>query len=256
LSGVAVYLDADKVRAVRAAHGGDVLLKHFVGYSIPTLIDSGHIDCVISDCEDGFSQLGRWRSELSVTLGMPQRAIAHWAMSGMAAELEPNISSLADWCRARTPQVTLVAIPQYLVGSLLRGLILSPHEASECYRQFAQPGFGRPYRDFFYNVTYEALTHAALTLQARNIGITHLGRTSKPGVYREEVTRCQLEAMLQFADLHPQIESIGLLDFMPTHRPFDVLDRFSRLDRGVHRAIRTEVLRFWGIDFVDVSWRS
>ena len=207
-----LILAPESIESFRTQLDEDVIINHFIGYRIETLAQKGLVDAVIVDTEDGFSQLGMMRSFFSSDLGIPDRNLSTWVLDGFPDNLERNIPSLADWNRSRDPEVTLVAIPSERRGSHLKGIILSPYDGSECYRQFAVPNYSRPHRDFMYNVTFEALSYAYRTWQARRIGITHLSRSKYGGNYLRDLTTCQIEAVMHFCNENPGIESVSFLD--------------------------------------------
>ena len=143
--------------ALESRHGKRTSVE-FDGESLPNLAHAGRVDTFILATEDGFSPLGGYRSFFSADLGIP----------------EPEISKLADWNRFQNPKVSLVALRSRRPGSLLRGLVLAASESSESYKQFAVPRFGRPYRDFYYNVTYEAIAYVCGQWGARRLALSHL----------------------------------------------------------------------------------
>lgn len=250
-------IDSKNIDVIHLASGRDVVLHHAIDYRIETLVATGMIDAVIVDSEDGFSQLGKMRDFLSLELGISRRNLVKWAMDGMPDSLERNIASLADWNRARSPEITIVGVPSQREGGLLKGLILSPYDGSVCYRRFAMPGYGKPYRDFFYNVTYEAIAYAYLKLNARRIGVTHMSRSKYGGYYEKDVTTCQIEAMIHFSNEYAGVESFTFIDDRLGNQPLEVLSQFGKaLAAGRHRKIQTEELRFWGFDFVDICWNK
>jgi hypothetical protein len=177
-----LILEPEKVGVLRSALGEDVIINHSIGFRIETLAQEGLVDAVIVDTEDGFSQLGGMRQFLAADLGLQERNLAKWALDGFPEYLERNIASLADWNRSREPEVTLVAIPSERRDGHLKGIILSPYDGSECYKQFSAPTCRRTNRDFMYNVTYEAIQYTYTTWHARRIGITHLSRSKYGGV--------------------------------------------------------------------------
>lgn len=252
-----LIFDAKRVGVLKSRLGERIIIKNPIEYRVQTLAERGAIDAVIVDTEDGFSQLGTMRRFLSEDLGLTERNLVQYVMDGFPDALERNISSLADWNRSRTPEVTLVAIPSQRQGGYLKGLILSPYDGSECYKPFANPGYGRPHRDFMYNVTYEAISHAYRNWGARHIGITHFSRGTNAGRYHRDVTTCQVEAMVHFCSAHKGIESFTFLDDHEGNPLFQLVNGFNDMqDVGVHRPIRTKVVNFWGIDFIDLDWSN
>lgn len=142
------------------------------------------IDAYIVATEDGFSPLGANLQYLSADLGIPKS----------------EIKSLADWNRFENPRVTLVALRSRRQGSSLRGVVLAASETSECYKHFATPTYSRPHRDFYYNVSYEAIAYASETWDAHRLAISHL---SGSGRFHEDIATCNAEALAHYFDEHP-----------------------------------------------------
>ena len=250
-----LILEPERVEVLRSELGEDIIINHSVGFQIETLAQRGLVDVVIVDTEDGFSQLGRMRQFLAADLGLQERNVVKWALEGCPDNLERNIASLADWNRAREPEVTLVAIPAERRDGYLKGIILAPYDGSECYKQFSAPTYWRTHRDFMYNVTYEAIHYAYHIWDARRIGITHLSRSKYRGEYCRDVTTCQVEAIAHFCNGHRGMESCTFLDDGEGNVPLAIVKEFSELrEIGLHRPIDTKELEFWGIAFVDLNW--
>ena len=231
--------------------GETVAVHQSIGFKLETLAESGLVDCVIADAEDGFSPLGQIRSFLASDLDLRDRDQLQHALDGFPARLEKSISSLAYWSRFESDEVTLIAIPSERHDSHLRGLILTPYDDSLCYKKYAHPKYrARPHRDFMYNVTYEAIAHAYTHWGARRIGLVHFARY---GLHRDTTT-CQIEAIVHFCNEHKGIESVTFLELQRS----DVLEiarEFNQMKSiGVHRPIETKASRFSGIDFVDLDW--
>lgn len=245
--------DPKNVGVLHSQSGESIVINHAVGYRIQTLVDKGVVDAVIMETEDGFSKLGMMRRYLSAELGLNERNLGRWVLDGFPDKLEKNISSLADWNRARAPEITLVGIPSQRSGSFLKGLILSPYTGSECYKNYAWED-GRPHRDFMYNVTYEAISLAYRAWNARRIGISHFTRLNK---FHRDITTCQVEAMGHFCCDHKGMESFTFLDDIHGNRPLDIVAEFNEMpDIGVHRTIRTKEIDLWGINFIDLDWTT
>ena len=151
---------------------------------LKSLARAGRIDAFIVATEDGFSPLGSNRSFLSSDLGIP----------------EQEISRLADWNRFKNPRVSLVALQSRRSGSHLRGVILAASETSVSYERFATPRYGRPYRDFYYNVTHEAIAYASKMWGAQHLALSHL---SGSGTFHEDIAMCNAEALAHYCDANP-----------------------------------------------------
>jgi len=257
MEGYDLYLEARHVGVLHSKLGEDIIINHPVGYGVETLASAGFVDAVIVDTADGYSQMGMMRPFLSTDLGLAQRNLAQYVLDGFPDTLERNISSLADWNRFKNPEVTLIAIPSEQQHSHLKGLILAPHDGSVCYQQYAGWEYGtpRPYRDFIYNVTYEAIAHAYNKWGCKRIGITHFSRMVYQMKYHRDLTTCQVEAMAHFCNDHQGIESFTFLDDYEGNQPLEIVREFNELPNiGIHRPIVTELIRFWGIDFVNLKW--
>lgn len=162
-----------------------------LGYDFPTLFDElaerGEADIAIVSTEEGFSPLGASRDFFERDLGI---------------SYEGEIKPLANWNRFENERTTLVALASRRTGSLLRGVILAPGEMSRCYEQLpSSMRCHRPCRDFYYNVTYEALAFACGQWNARRIAISHL---SVSGHYHEDIATCHAEALAHYCDGHPE----------------------------------------------------
>lgn len=242
-----------EVVALKTKHGREVLIYHFVGGKPESLIEAGLIDAVIIEAEDGFSQLGMMRNFLSRDLGLQERNLVKYVLDGMPSDFEKNISSLADWSRFKRDEVTLVALPTQREGGHLKGLILAPYDGALSYKKFSTPGY-IAHRDFMYNVTYEAISHANKMWRAKSIGITHFARAKYKAEFDSDVTRCQIEAICHFCDEHESIESITFFDDFRGNEPLKIVQSFNQMiDHGFHRVIKTHKLEHFGIDFIDLD---
>jgi hypothetical protein len=147
--------------------------------NLEVLVHNGRVDTYIVAAEDGFSPLGRNMDFLSNDLGVPRSELAR----------------LASWVRNECQSVALIAVPSRNPAGSLRGVILAASETSNSYAAFAEPMFGKPYRDFYYNVTYEAIAFAAKHWNASSIAISHL---SASGRFDADIAKCNAEALTHF----------------------------------------------------------
>lgn len=230
-------------------------LNHFVDTHIEKLLDAHSTDVLLIEPEDGFSQLGSARTFLTHDLGVEDRNLMRWALEGMKSDFKPSIASLADWGRSTDPDVTLIAIPSNRKDSKLKGLILVPYADSLCYRQFAQGEHAKPYRDFFYNVTYEALYYACNIWKAKRPAIAHLSREKYGGRYKPDITTCQVEASMHIGKEFKGIEEITFWDCTegnPFQKSVALLSKFEQ--KFVHKKINVSIQKRGKIDFVELDW--
>lgn len=201
-----VYRDRSTGKEV---HVGGLQILHSFDKPLKQLLAEESVDCLIADSEDGFSQLGQERAFLSSELGYEDTSLKHFFVTDYPNRLEPSIGQLADWCRGRPAEITLVVIPSRRLNSKLKGLILSPYDGAQCYLQFANGEWAKPYRDFMYNVTWEALYQARYRLSAARPAVMHMSRTKTwRGEFQRDTTYCQVEATLNFHDQYGGLQCI------------------------------------------------
>jgi hypothetical protein len=156
-----------------------------VAYDFDTPFDqlarSGQVDCFIVSTEHGFSPLGAASEFFAEDLGIP----------------EHEIKRLADWNRFENDRVTLLALKSRRPDSALRGVILAPAQTSKCYHLLTRTGLLRPYRDFYYNVSYEGIAHACRQWGAAKLGMSHLSGANE---FHEDIATCNAEALAHFCD--------------------------------------------------------
>lgn len=201
------------------------------------LAREGKADAYIVATEDGFSPLGANLRYLSIDLGVPVS----------------EIKRLADWNRFENPRVTLVALRSRRNGSSLRGVVLAASETSECYKRFAAPTYGRPHRDFYYNVTYEAIGYASEVWDARRLAISHL---SGSGRFHKDIATCNAEALAHYCDDHPT--ALDSFTFVGCCISQEHLSGISRLNAeahaGKHRSIGRQLEELDGHVLIHLEW--
>jgi hypothetical protein len=214
--------------------------KSYIGYFPGELKSLAGIETYIVSTEEGFSPLGSNIRYLEAELNVPAE----------------EIKRLADWNRFKNTEVSLVAIASRVPSSQLRGVILSAAEGSKCYERYAMPIYGKPYRDFYYNVTYEALAYAKSHWGARSFAISHLSHSCN---FHPDIATCNAEAFLHFAEaLNDGAASLTFL------RDCDIeLEDLSGAEKllkscvlgrvGEHRQIVTSIRSFEGATVIDLA---
>ena len=175
------------------------------------IAEADKVDAFIVATEDGFSPLGAacdfFADDLGITVDEIQR--------------------LANWNRFENERVTLVALKSRKEGGRLRGIILAPCENSECYKKFAAFTHGAPARDFYYNVTYEAIAYAAEEWKARKLGISHLSGSQS---FHQDIATCNAEALAHFCDPAVGRAALDSFAFVGCCINREHLDGISRLN--------------------------
>ena len=227
----------EPIAILESRHGGRISVA-FSPDGLEPLVADGKVDAYIVSTEDGFSPLGLNRSFIASELGIP----------------EDEIRKLADWNRFENPRVSLVALQSRRKGSKLRGVVLAASESSESYKQFAVPHYGRPYRDFYYNVTYESIAYACGNWGAQHLALSHL---SGSGTFHEDIATCNAEALAHYCDATPNVE-VGSLIFVGCCISREHLAGIARLNSealtGQHHPIFTAREHYDGYDLVHLTF--
>ena len=219
--------------------GTTTLVGYDFASSFQELVMQRAVDCFIVSTEDGFSPLGMAGEFFARSLGIDESAI----------------SRVADWNRFENDDVSLVELSNGTRSSDLRGVILAAGETSKCYSQFAQPRFGRPHRDFYYNVAYESISHAANALGAKKIAMSHL---SGSGTFHGDIATCIAEALGHFCDnpAEPEIDSFMFVGCCIGVGHLAGIQRLNHEGRVTsHRGIRTWVTMKDGFKVINLDWR-
>ena len=229
----------NKLAELHAKNGTTTLVGYDFSSSLEELVRQELVDCYIVSTEDGFSPLGTSKEFISHELGIAKS----------------DIGELADWNRLENPSISMVGLPNQNPSGHLKGVVLATSGASECYKQFVESTYSKPFRDFYYNVAYECIKYATKTLKAERIAISHL---SAGRHFHEDIATCVAEALAHFCDKN---ESPHIKTFMfvgcciePSH-----LSGIQRLnvegDRTHHRNIRTQPSKRNGYEVISFDWR-
>jgi hypothetical protein len=102
------------------------------------------------------------------------------------------------------------------------------------------PAYGRPHRDFYYNITYEAIAYACLKWQCKKLAISHLCGSGK---FHSSMAICHAEALGQFCDEHPSAAPESFVFCGCCIEPSDLSGiRILNVESGTtrHRPIKVE----------------
>jgi len=165
-----------------------------------------------------------------------------------------EIHEHAAWNCWDNQKVTLIAFRPRRGNSMLRGVVLAPGESCKCYERFVPLSRGNPYRDFFYNVSYEAIAYLS-RMGARKIGMTHLSRS---GHFHQDIATCNVEALTHFCDEATR-PILDLFAFIGCCIQVEHLDGIHRLDaeraESRHQSITVRERHLDGeVTHIDISW--
>lgn len=225
-----------QIATLRTASGASVPIGLDSG-ALEAAVLAGRVDAYIVAAEAGFSPLGVSTEFICKELWIQRE----------------ELDRLAEWNQHRNNRVTLIALPSRNPASRLRGVVLAPGQTSACYEQFARPLYGMPYRDFFYNVTYEAVAWAAEEWRASNIALSHLSAGNN---FHADIATCNAEAVAHFCDSHPN--AVSAFWFLGCCISPDHLKAIQRLNQesqsGKHRPIETQVVTYAGYHLMHIEW--
>ena len=153
------------------------------------LCATGDADGLIIEGSWGFSDLGGYYcNEIADLLGVDKNLIR----------------KLCDDNTYRNEQVTLIALPSAIPESNLKAVAFVPTELGRAYTILAEPFFGKPYRDFYYNVIYEALK---LLTEFGCTAIAIAGLRGAPAGHKD-INNCVAEAVAHFAIEHRTLRCV------------------------------------------------
>ena len=227
----------ESIAVLESRQGKRVSIDYF-SKGIEPLASRAKIDTYIVSTYSKFSSLASNLRFLSADIGVSVDEIKY----------------LADWNLLENARVSFVAIPTRRDNSCLRGIILASSETSKCYKRFAALEYGRPYRDFYYNVTYEAIAYASQVWNAHRLAISHLSSNPR---FHKEISTCNVEALAHFCD--SSVNAIESFTFL-SNIGFS-MEQFTGISRlniegetGQHRPIFTETVHHEGHVLVHLNW--
>jgi len=211
--------------------------------SYEELVQRYGIDFLILATENGFSPLGLARDIISEELNIPVKKIIEWA----------------DWNRFENNEVSNVGFKSQRNAGTLKGVVLAACENSECYKKFERKHFETwsnttisiPDRDFYYNVTFEAIYYAAINCGAKKIGISHL---SASGNYHQDIATCTAEALAHFHDEYPnKLHSFSFVGCCITEHHLRGTQRLNNGTKSKHKEIEKVTKEFEFGDIVTLK---
>jgi hypothetical protein len=224
--------------------GHTVALNYDFTSTYQQIVSSGQADCLIMASEFGFSPLGQAAPLISEELGIEMN----------------DIQEAADWNRFQNEKVSIIGLSGKGT-SKLRGAVLTAGGNSSCYKRFTKQPLATvgehispfPSKDFYYNVTYESIAYAALTIGARKLAISHL---SASGNYHSDIATCTAEALAHFHDLHPGM--IDCFSFVGCCIEVNHLRGIQRLNserNSQHRPIKITQEERFGFEVITLNWK-
>lgn len=227
------------IAELQSKQGTTTLIGYDFVLPFKEIVQRGDADSFIVSTEDGFSPLGAAKQFFSESLGIGESAI----------------SKIADWNRFDNDEVSLISLSSNKPSSDLLGVVVAASEASRSYERYAPAFHSRPYRDFYYNVAYESISHAVNVFGAKRIAMSHL---SGSGNFHEDIATCVAEALGHFCDndQNPRIESfmfVGCCVDIGHLAGIQCLNNEGNLTR--HQDIRTWITKKDGFEVINLNWK-
>ncbi len=222
----------------------NTLIRYDFNATFQNLAERDEADAVIVSTEEGFSPLGASQEFFERDLGI---------------SYDGEIRSLAHWNQRENNLVSIVALKSQNIQSLLRGVLLAPGENCRSYMPFDSTSHAyrpKPHRDYYYNVSYEAIAFLCKEWGARKIAISHL---SASGRFHKDMATCHVEALTHFCNDHPDLAPESLtfcgccieLDQLSDAKQF--IDKKSHT---LHRPIRTWETVKGSAKIINIDWST
>ena len=160
-----------------------------LGSSYQELAHRDEVDGAIISTEAGFSPLGH---------------SADFFQQDLNISYESEIRPAADWNRFNNEDVSLVVFKSDNPKGILRGVVLAPGENCKSYPRSTSSGTNySPTIDieYYYLVSYQAITHLSARLGARRIAISHLSGSKN---FNSAMAVCHLKALHDFCMANPR----------------------------------------------------
>jgi hypothetical protein len=169
-------------------NGQDVTIDHCPGYA--TNIET---EGLIIGSLWGFNDLGGWYARtLPDLLGIQPKSLRNWIENPLNL---PNRLIQVGLTNDQKEQIFITLIPSRRPDSTLKAAAFVPTSACEAYKKLVL-SYGKPYRDFYYAVIFEALNQLA---DAGCSTISIAGITSIDDPYLLEINNCVAEAVAHYA---------------------------------------------------------
>lgn len=175
---------------------------------------------------NNLTELGYATSDESIESLIESRMIDSLLVSTEGLSSLPDTLSLSEWTGQQRElflklqrivrskqQITLCAISGLGPTNKLKAVVLCPSERSWAYRSFAVPDYGKPYHDFYYNVTFYAVL-AAARLGGKKIGMTHLTGGGRHFSEYPEIAAVSFEAVDHYCNWDDYPSPINSFSFV------------------------------------------
>ena len=199
----------------------------------------GDADVAIVSSEEGYSPLGVSGKVFERELGI---------------SFNDEIRPIARWNQDINEKITLIALASQNPNSSLLGVLLAPGENCKSYSSFARPNGQKPNRDYYYNISYEAIYYACYVWGARKLSISHL---SASGKFHKDMATCHVEALSNFCDKWPKFapESFTFTGCCIDQNHLSGINKLYTEDLTVgHRLINVETESIGSAVLLHLNW--
>jgi hypothetical protein len=181
-------------------------------------LEYDNVDGLVVEGLWGFNDLGGFGGVIAQKLGVSAKQLR-----SIGEEIEPRNG------------LTIVGVKSRVAGAKFKGIALVPTQNSVGYRERAVPLYGRPYRDFYYNVAYEAMA-LLIDIGCKDIAIAGI-TGSEVLVGDPDIGNCVAEAIVHIAQDFQELRTVCSVGNGPRLSPG--IDYFNRHPEqlGSHREI-------------------
>ena len=225
------------IGVLQSNDGNQVQLGFDEGLDFDRMLNEGLIDSLVITSEGGFSILGSTHQVLLSALDMQKSQLLR----------------ISTWSERVSKNPSVVVIPNTSGKGSLKALALVTGERSLAYEQLRNPDPRKPYRDFYYNLTYETIDALVKNCGAQRIGMTHM---SGGGCFHEDIATCNAEALAHYCDQFPG--TVDSFSFVGCCIKEEHLAGIQRLNpegaKTQHRLITTRCFEKFGCTVVEMEW--
>ncbi len=205
------------------------------GLQLEHVLEAGCVDGLLIEGFWGFNDLGGYGRLIAKLLGTTEETIQRICSATQSSSIP-----------------TVAFIPSTLKHLALKGIALVPTQNHPCYERWATPIFGRPYRDFYYNVAYEGM-YLLAKHGCTSIGIA--GLTASLAHYgHPDVGNCVAQAAAHIAIEFAELDRVTSTGYGPVIVKPSIYMNAHPDGIGEHRLINTRSFSTNGVVHTQISW--
>lgn len=174
--------------------------------------------------------------------------ISRWLVAELGYEYR-EILDIINWATNDCEEPTLIRVASKNSQGTVGGIVFAPGENALCYKKFVRSHHSKPYRNFFYNVTFEAYSVLGDLIPEPEdsvsigsfaaIGVSELsgGTNGHP-----DIVKAQVEAFYHYCEHRPDvaIDRLRLFGCISGKAFESIAELLPTLKGTTHRRIQVE----------------